>query len=232
MVSVNKIHKTLRVLLNTEGRGNVARSDVDSLINTSVNELFEEMFEELTRYLNRQNRGLIGIALESVTEKTRERIQHYLEGKEITSNQNVFVLPKEIRHLDSIFNREIIGDFNIELCSTNKEFLLSKDYVYSFYPIGLITSNVLTVLPESIRKIYVSYLRNPIPCKFTYQIINEVELFDPTKTDFKDIDIHPSQEYDLLMRVALKMGINLKEKDIQEVVMRENAKEFNEEITN
>lgn len=228
MISINRLHIILKALLNTEGRGNVKPTVIDMLIHASVVEIYEELLFEVNRIINRQNRGLINGALESTTEKIREKIQHYLENKTVDSDTNVFKIPKEVRYFDTIHYKNTF----VELCKNHKEFLLSQDTVDEDYPIGLKTTDTITVLPQTVREVSISYLRNPKPAKWTFRKLNDVEVFDPSKTDFADVDIHSSEEYDLITRVALKLGVNLKEKDIQEVMQREELREFNEEVTN
>lgn len=226
MISINRLHIVLKALLNTEGRGNVKPTVIDMFINTSVTEMYEELFFEVKRIINRQNRWLMASGLEGLTEKVREKIQHYLESKAITSDTNVFVIPKEVRYFDTIHYKNTF----VDLCKNHKEFLLSQDTVDEDYPIGLKTTNTITILPETARQITISYLRNPKPAKWTFRTIGGVEMFDSSKTDFADVDIHPSGEHDLVTRVALKMGMNLKERDVQEVMQREELREFNEEV--
>ncbi len=198
------------------------------LINQTVEELYEELFFEVNRLINRQNRSLLNTVLENTTEKIRERIQHYLTDKTLTSNTNIFDIPKEVRFFDTV----LFGSTFIELSKNNKEFLLSQDDVCEQYPIGLKTHNKLTVLPKSIHEIKITYLRNPRPAKWTFKTIGEKDIFNPTASDFADIDIHSSQEEDLIISVLQKLGINLKDKDIQVVTQRDELREFNQEIAN
>ena len=57
-------------------------------------------------------------------------------------------------------------------------------------------------------------------------------MYDPSKSDFKEIDVHPSEEDDLIIRVLQSFGINLKEKDLQMITEKIKNTEFNQEITN
>lgn len=228
MVSINNIHRTIKALSNTDSVGNAKPETIDLFVNQSVLEIYEELFFEVNRLLNRQNRGLLGTVLENTTEKLRERIQHYLTTEVITSDSNVFVIPKSVRYFDTVLYKNTYA----ELMKNRKEFLLSRDTVTEDYPIGLKTSNLLTLLPETAREVTLSFLRNPKPAKWTYRFINNIAMFDFTKSDFADVDIHSSLEDDLIIRVAQKLGLNLKEKDIQAFTQREELREFNQEATN
>ena len=84
---------------------------------------------------------------------------------------------------------------------------------------------------ETIQSVTLSYLRNPIEAKWTYTIVDQVEMYNPSKSDFKEIDIHPSEEADLILRVLQSFGINLKEPELQKVTEQIKTSEFNKEIT-
>ncbi len=228
MVSINRVHKTIKALSNTDSVGNAKPETIDLLINQTVEEMYEDLFFEVNRLINRQNRGMLNTILENTTEKVREKIQHYLTDKTLTSNTNVFDIPKEVRFFDTILYKRTF----IELMKNNKEFLLSEDTATDDTPIGLKTSNQLKVLPKEINQINITYLRNPRPAKWTFKTINQKEIFNSTASDFADIDIHPSQEDDLIISVLQKLGTNLKDKDIQEVTLRKETQEFNEQGVN
>ena len=56
-------------------------------------------------------------------------------------------------------------------------------------------------------------------------------MYNPSNSDFKEIDIHPSEEADLILRVLQSFGINLKEPELQRVTEQIKTSEFNKEIT-
>lgn len=224
---LDRVHKTLKFLANTEGRGNVKPENVDLAIHNRVLEKYEELFFEVNRIINRQNRGLINGGLENVTDKIREKIQHYLEEKTVTVTSGSFTIPSEVRYFDTVF----FGNTYIELSKNNKEFHLSKSEATEERPIGLKQSNSIKVLPTTIDEVTVSYLRNPIKAKWTYNVVDGVEMYNPSKSDFKEIDIHPSEETDLTLRVLQSFGINLKEQDLQSITEQMKNTEFNKEIT-
>lgn len=225
---LNRVHRTVKFLANTDGRGNVSPSEIDLAIHNRVQEKYEELLFEVNRLVNRQNRGLVNGALENTTDKVREKIQHYLEDADANLTDGKFTIPSEVRYFDTVLYQETY----IELCKNNKEYLLSKSEATKEYPIGLKSSNTVKVSPNTIYAVTISYLRNPIEAKWTYTVFEGVEMYDPSKSDFKEIDIHPSEESDLILRVLQSFGINLKEKDLQLITEQIKSAEFNKEITN
>jgi len=225
---LNRVHRTVKFYANTEGRGNVKPENIDFAIHNKVLEKQEELLFDVNRFVNRQNRGLVNGALENTTEKIREKIQHYLEEKTVTVTDGTLTIPSEVKYFDTI----LVGETYVELCKNNMQFLLSKSEASTETPIGLKASNTIKISPSTVTEVNVSYLRNPIPAKWSYTIIDGVELYDPSKSDFKEIDIHSSEEDDLIIRVLQAFGINLKEKDLIDITQQMKNTEFNQEITN
>ena len=228
---IDRVHQTVKAYLNTNNRGNFAPKKFDNILHHIVNQKFEELLFDVNRLLNKENKGLLNGGMENLTDRVREKIQHYLEPeKELAYANNVFTLPSDMRYFDSV---EFDGEM-IELCKSNKEFkAVATTNPTSEYPIGLKMGNILKVLPEDIDDdVTMSYLRNPKQAKWTYTVVGGVEIFNPSATDYQDIDIHPSEEDDIIVRVLQGFGIELKEQDIQQATQDEKVREFNRENTN
>jgi hypothetical protein len=101
------------------------------------------------------------------------------------------------------------------------------------YPIYIRKGNSIQVAPASIvDKVTIWYLRNPLIANWTYQVVNGAELFDPSKRDFRDIDLHPSEENTIVLMILLRFGINLKEQDLQAIVQNKDTQDFQQENSN
>jgi len=231
---IDRIFKTVKTILNTDGRGNFKPSDFNLILHNVVLEEFDELLFEVNKIVNRENRGLISGALENISDRLREKIQHYLmPGVPLTYANSLFTLPSNLRYLDDVlYNLE-----PVELCRNNKDFNLINSVSHTAptleYPIGLKQGNNLKILPATIvDSITATYLRNPIQAKWTYTVINGVEVFNPSANDYVDVDVHSSCENKIIMGVLEKFGVNLKEQDIQAYVQREEVEELNENNSN
>jgi hypothetical protein len=225
---INRIRETVKTFLNTDGRGNFSPSKFDTILHYVVNNKFEELFFEVNRQLNRQNRGLINGGLENLADKTREKIEHYLmPDTALTYAAPYFQLPANLRYFDSV---EYNGN-PVELCKSNKEFKILQTAVpTTTWPIGVKIGNVIKIDPSTIvGSVTVSYLRNPVQAKWTYTIIDGVEVFNPSALDYVDVDIHPSEEDDIIIRVLQGFGVELKEQDIQQLTQADKLTEFQQE---
>lgn len=225
---IDRIKQTVETFLNTDNRGNFKPESYDTILHSVVLDRHEQLFFEVNRMANRQNRGLLNGGLENVTEKLREKIQHYIvDDVTLTYSTNRFILPEDLRYFDAVlYNEEII-----EMLKSNKEFnTLKSTNPSEAYPLGLKVGNVIKVLPTTIvDNVTVSYIRNPLRAKWTYTIVGGVEQYNPDADDFVDVDAHISEEFDITIGVLRGFGINLKEQDVQAIAQNIENTVFNEE---
>jgi hypothetical protein len=228
---IDRVYQTVKIIVNSDGRGNVSPNEFDLILHSVVLEKFEDSFEELNRFLNRQNRGLVNGGLENIPDQIRQKIEHYITpAAPLTYSGSSFTLPSDLHYFDTVFFQEAV----IELCHSNKEFDLAKRQDPSEeYPIGLKQGSTLTVFPSTITAdVTMSYLRTPLQAKWTYLVVDSVEVFNPGAGDYQDIDAHIGQESTIIIEVLKKFGINLKESDLNQILQQNEALEFNQQNAN
>ena len=232
MISIDRIYKTLLTFTNSDIRGNVKPTDLRLALYDVVNEIVEEYFYEVNRMLNRENRGLINGGFENIPDRIREKILYFLkEDVVLTYAAPYFNLPTDLRYIDSVFYQE---DSEVEFCKHNREFKLLLNYTDSLptitSPIGLRVGNQIKIAPLTIvDEVTISYLRNPLIPNWTYTIVGGSELFNPSASDFQDIDLHPSEENKVVLMTLKRFGINLKENDLVQVATMKETNEFNQD---
>ena len=231
MISVDRVYKTVLTFTNSDIRGNVKPTDFKLAVNDAINEIVEEYFYEINRLLNRQNRGLISGGLENIPERIREKILHFLvENVELNYTDPYFELPSDLRYIDTVF----FSNASIEFCKNNKEFNLLSNYEDTkpteTFPIGIQIGNKIKIAPSTIDSdVTISYLRKPLIANWTYTVISGTELFNPSVSDFQDIDLHPSEENKVVLLTLKRFGVNLKEQDLTQMTSAKEQVNFNQD---
>ena len=215
-ISIDRVYKTVLTLVNTDIRGNATPAEIRLLINDSVNEIYNEYLFEINKLTNRANRGLISSGLEDLTERIREKIQYFLVNATLTFTTPYFILPANAKFIEALFYDDAT---EIESCRNAKEFqLLNKSSSTKptlKIPICLRTENKVKVLPDTILdKVTCSYLRTHLIANWTYTVVSGAEIYNPSLGGFQDIDLHNSEESNVVMKTLKKLGVNLKEEDI------------------
>ena len=84
--------------------------------------------------------------------------------------------------------------------------------------------------PESIdADVVLFYLRQPKIANWTYSVVGTAEVFNPSLQGFQDIDLHASEESNVVLRTCLKAGINLKEQDLKALMQAIETRQLNKE---
>ncbi|MBC7845572.1 MAG: hypothetical protein H7Y10_03670 [Flavobacterium sp.] len=233
---IDRVYQTVKMLGNSEVRGNFKPADFDKAVYNVILEKFEEYPFELNRALNRQNRGLIGGGLENIPDNILEKMQHFSKEATLVYASPSFTIPSDARDIDAVIH---LDKNEIVLAKNTSQFNHIKNFKHIAptidCPIGLRIGNQIKVLPSSIvADVKLYYLRNPLIPKWTYVVdpISEAEMFNPSAGDFQDIDMHPSEEDDIVSRICIKMGINLKEADLQISATNSETQEFNQQNSN
>lgn len=230
MISIDRVYKTLLFFANSDMLGNVKPDDLRLAINTAVEDIVEDYFSELNRALNRKSRGLDANGLESVSDKVRERILYFLTEDTLTYNAPVFDLPTDIKYIDAI----LYNDLEVEPCKNNREFKQIVNLIDTSpttdFPIYLRLGDTVKIAPTTIiSNVTISYLRKHAIANWTFNIVGDAEIYNPSAPDHQDIDLHPSEEYNVILKSLGYFGVNLKESDLVNVVGSTQQQEFNQD---
>lgn len=223
---IDRICKKVKTFLNTDVRGNFDPTDFNLFLHNAIQERNEDIFPEITRLVNRENKGLVSNSLENTPDKYREKLLHYHKTSVLAADRE---LPSDLRYIDSL---EFADGTFLEFTKDSREFNIVKTIATLQYPIYTKSGSFIKIAPTYDGVVTISYLRKVKYPKWTYTKFEGVELFDPSKPDFQDADIHPSEEDEMVRRVLLGFGVNLKEEDIQAFTMNEAREDFKNENTN
>lgn len=203
-------------------------------IHDVVNEIYEEYFFEITRLVNRENRGLVDGGLYNLPEKLGEKVSRFLKTANLTYTAPLFSLPADLRYFDTVYYADVN---QVEFCKDAKEFNLVATFPDTIpndeFPIGLKIGDKIKILPATIvSNVSMYYLRNPLMANWTFQVIDGAELFNPSASEFSDIDLHPSEENNVIMRTLLRFGVTLKEAEIVAFTQSKDNQDFSQENSN
>jgi hypothetical protein len=227
---IDRIYKKVQTFVNTELRGNVSPSEFNLFLHDAIQNRNEEYFYDISRMVNKENRGYMPNSLENLADRYREKVAHYLVEDVtlvlVTNTTNKYTLPADYRYIDEI---SINGNTSFEMTKDNKEFNIVKALATKQFPVMVQVANTIKVSPATLEAATISYLRKVKIPRWTFAVVNGAELFNPSANDFVDADIHPSEEDEIVSRVLMRFGVNLKEQDIQAYTMNKDNIDFNQE---
>lgn len=226
---LDRIYKKVKTFVNTDVYGNVTPVEFERLVHDAIQSRYDEYFYDQNRATSRQNRGLIPGGLSNIRDRYAEKILHYYtESTGLTITDNKISIPDDLRYFGEI---EAADNVSYEFCKTKREFNILKTQASVKYPLFTLLNNQIFIAPTppaTTTTVDINYLRKIKYPKWTYNLVAETELFNPDATDFVDADIHPSEEDEIVRRVLLRFGVNLKEADLQQYSLTEENQEFNQ----
>ncbi len=239
---LDRLYKFIQTVSNNELNGNISPQEFKLLLHSCVNERYEENIYELNKIINRERRGLMNnFSLDNITGKIRERILHYyIEQDAETTLEGRFDLPDDLRYLDTVE----VDSYEAELTNNRRHFLSLISFQdtkpTTLLPIYYKMNGIVQVAPPSRNaKILIHYLRNPKVANWTYVLVPNprdasvfVEIYNPTSPDFQDVDIHPSEEYYISIKMLKRLGINLKEEQITQYGLANESLDSQQENSN
>lgn len=224
---IDRIFKKVKTYLNTDGRGNFSPEDFNLFLHDSIQSRIEEYVTDINRGTNRQNRGLMSNNLENFPERIREKMLYYLKTNTLALDTTTTrTLPADVRYIDEVEDAE---GYSYEACENRKEYNILKGQASVQYPIYYRSGTDLRIAPAYSGVMTITYLRTAAYPKWTYAVDgNGNEFFNPSANDFVDADIHPTEEDEMVRRVLMRFGVNLKESDIQQFAMTEERQDYQE----
>lgn len=226
---IDRIYKKVKTFVNTDGRGNVSPAEFNLFLHDAIQSRNEEYFHDINRLIYRQNRGFITNALDNIPSRFREKASHYLvEGTATFVSEGIYSIPDNLRYFDTIGEDES----QYEFCEDSRKFAITKKFANAKNPIYTLVNNQIKIFPFPLTDddLPTSYLRTAKIPKWTYIVIGEGEVFNSSLPDFQDADIHPSEEDEIVRRVLLRFGVNLKEEDVMRYAQEEDQVEFNQNL--
>lgn len=227
---IDRIYRKVKTFLNTEGRGNLDPAKFNELLHQAIQSRNEEYFYDINRALNDQNRGNMYNFLQNVPDRISEKVLHYsVTDALVLASTTTRTLPADLKYIDLI---EYDSGADLEFCKNKREFNILKVNSSAQFPIGFKIAGLFQIYPAYSGAMTITYLRNPLIPKWTYEDLGGGQFaFDAGANDFQDADIHPSEEDEMVRRVLLYSGVNLKEADVQQFAMAEEQNEFRNDNT-
>lgn len=233
MVSVDLVYRTVQTIINKDNNGYVSPTEFNLIANKVQMDIFRNYFEEHNRDENKQNRGQTSRGYSNLALYERQRINQFSETRTILKDtvNNKFDLPKDLYYIEDNGIVSVEGGRSPSQEVDNRKFIVieevSRDIIgflnmseaapTKMFPVYERYSDYIKVLPNSITSITVKYIRVPKSPKWTYRLIQGKEMFDPTAGDFMDFELHESELGNIIVRVLLEFGINLRETEVVQI---------------
>lgn len=214
-ISVDTVYKTVLSILNKEQRGYMPPQEFNRIVNHVQLEIFEKYFEDLNQLVRRPQ-----------TDTDYADRLDYLEEKIAIHNKTSSPSESTPGVAFSIESLHILGVVSYNGSEAQR---VSKKEFYNInksplakpseaYPIYTLDEAKITVYPSTIipKNLEVSFIEKPTEAewKFTVDPNTGVLLYDSNSSD---IDLHDSEQSEIILKVLMYAGIALRDMEIVQV---------------
>ena len=229
---IDKVYTLLLFLLNKENKGYITPEEFNTLAYKIQNQILTDLFIESNKAKIRTNRGNNNIGLTNNEFTVYQRLEHLITTssrtvEKINELKGKVTLPKDVWFLiPNGVSKDNITIEQVEQHTVN--YLLSINAQSEDMPIYVLSSGQLTLYPLLTQDIDITYMRKPKKPKWTFQLVKDSPLFNPSDQLFQDFDLHESEFSNIILRMLPELGLTIREQDVIEY--GEKLKE-NEKIT-
>lgn len=221
---IQEVFDTVQEIINKEGLGYINPSKFNVLLNNATTKLRNILLIDIKSNKRKQNWMLESRNFGHYSEFLQQLLEHFSEVKVL---ENPYTLPDDLDFISDIHNENHTRIEKIDY----SDLITLKNNIYSpptnCKPRGAKVGGKLIIDPET--TIYLHYIRRPKTAKYTYIEFNGKHLFNPSASDFQDIDM-PYPFKDKIVSLIVEMcGVSLKDAEIVNYANIEQNKDNAEE---
>tara|TARA_R100000654_G_scaffold35697_1_gene61225 strand:- start:21306 stop:22022 length:717 start_codon:yes stop_codon:yes gene_type:complete len=212
-INVNKVYKSVLVVLQQEKRGVLTPTEFNKIATQSQQEIFTDYFDELNQLLRQPQTSLAYADRYAMLD---EKISLFKRTDTESTNQDSNLSISNVQELGSVVyfetptseGREVQRIQKYEVYTTNQSPLTAPT---KFYPVYTYENNVIQLYPTSIgqgnNNIQVNYLKYPDDIKWGFTIDTELGNYIYNPLDSVDPEIHESDQPLLIDKILGYAGV-------------------------
>ena len=234
MVKIDTVYQTVLALANKEQRGYITPQEFNLFADHAQSEIFEQYFYDLSQF--KRGRGSDDNESDMVS-LLEDKISIFsstvtLSNQDPAAGNSKFTLPSNFYRLVDVRTGPSHSDVQVNKLS-RKDFweynqgpitkgTLSRPNCY------LHQDGVLWVNPDGIEEIYANYIRKPNKPEWTYVVVNDKALYNPSGNAV-DFELHASEQKNLVNRILKLAGISIEDAGLVQVATQEEIKNVRQE---
>jgi hypothetical protein len=225
---IDELFQTVQAEIDKEQMDYLRPMYFNLYLNASLYEVFNKLLSDVKIHTRKSNWMLDGRNLADYSENIKQFLEHYLtrSGDIAKEGAGHFQLPSDLSFIKDVL---ISGGVFVEKLDLEDFNLLSRNN----YSLPTVCSSICTkigttilVEPKSIESVSLYYLRTPTRANWTFEEVNGKPMFDPSKSDFKDIDAPELLFDELLKGILMKAGISTRDTTLIQAVAQDEGRDI------
>ena len=232
MVNIDTVYQRVLALANKEQRGYITPQEFNLFANQAQMDIFEQYFYDINQF-GRAPGNSTGSS--DMLDYLEEKISIFEQEKPININStqefyNIGASTSDLYKIDSVMYdtytceqvnsnqlQNILNSPLLKPTTYNPIYTLKRDNKLFLYPTGLQ------------EKITLNYIRKPIEARWSYVVVGEKALANKHAADYKNFELHPSEETKLVVKILALAGVTLKDPALYQIATAEDNKNIQQE---
>ena len=222
---IDLVYKTVQTILNKDNQGYVSPREFNLLSKQVQDTVYRNYFGDENRDKARQNRGGTSEGYSNLAFNQRQRISQFTEEGLLTYSDTTtrWSLPNDLYYVEK--DGITLNGLTVieEVQQTNINYLLNSiARPTQAYPVYVRYADDIRVYPNLVTTppappVNIRYVRTPRNPNWTYTVVNGVELYNPSASDFQDFELHESEFPNIVIRLVSFFGVNLREAEVVQI---------------
>ena len=229
-VSVDTVYQTVLALANKEQRGYITPQEFNLHAEHAQMSIFEQYFYDLNQFKripgNSSNYA-------DMTDLIEDKIQIFKRGEEDVNNGvNIITgLDSNLYRISGVtYNTgngiKTVERIKYEEYSAINQSPLTKPTVNR--PVYWVKNNIINFAPD-LETFQIRYIVKPEAPKWTYTVVDEKPLYNPNIPGFKNFQLHPSEQNELVIKILQLSGVTIKDPSLVQAAGQEEIKNIQQE---
>ena len=237
MVNIDNVYQKVLAIANKEQRGYITPQEFNLFADQAQMSIFEQYFYDLSQFLRIPGNDTdYADSVNNLEQKISEFELYNIEFPIANVYGDVL--------LDSVSDMYRLGHVRVVYNNGPRFVLASKlslKELTTYAASPLIRNNKkspyytkykkrIKVYPYPIPpkdKVYISYVRKPVPAYWGYNVIGESALHDPSKSS--NFELHMSEENDLVIKILALAGVAMKDPSMYQIASAEDQKNIQQQ---
>jgi hypothetical protein len=226
---INHVRNTVLSLLNKENRGYITPEQFNSYAAHAQQSIFNLYFSEYAKMVAMKNSRRLSADYGDRVKELQAAIERFTVVDDIAKVGSSYPKPSDMfKPLSIRYN-----DTDVVQIPISKETFVGKANLTSpteSYPVYVDKNNAFSVKPSTITgDIELVYVRNPLTPKWTYNIILDEPVFNPSASDYQDFELGQEDMVSLVVEICKLAGVTIRDNEVVQFANQSDVLETQKE---
>lgn len=226
---INHVRNTVLTALNKENRGYLTPEQFNLYAKHAQQLIFDQYFSEYAKLTALKNARRLSAEYGDRLKALRSNIETFVVESDIAQTSGYYVKPSDMYQPVSLR----YGSKELDMVPKNKEMYLYSSNLTAptaNFPVYVDKNNYYYIKPDTLAgDMTLVYVRNVADPKWTYNMVADNPIFNLSAGDYKDFEIAPEDEPNLVLEILKLAGLTIREPEITQAAIGLDTAEFQKE---